>query len=296
MSGLKAIYNLKSLIFNLMNKKIKVQLSITNYILLFSILIVAVSSCSVNKAKIDNSLKKYFDENKVDGCFTMFDNATGKVTVYNMALDTMRFTPASTFKIVNSLIGLEIGKVTDEKMVIKWDGIKRWNEDWNKDLTMEEAFKVSAVPYYQELARRIGKDTMQNWLDSLHYGNQTIGSRVDSFWLDNSLKISADEQLGLVKRLYFDQLPFQKRTQQIVRDVMTQEDNTMYKLSYKTGWGFDEKNNNIGWIVGWVEENKHPYFFVTLVKSADKNIDMRAVRLNITKGILTQFGFFKGTM
>jgi beta-lactamase class D len=281
-----------------MNNKVNTSPSSRSFSfpVLFFLCLTVVSSCSVNKAKIDDSLKKYFDENKVDGCFTMFDNASGKVTVYNMALDTMRFTPASTFKIVNSLIGLEIGKVTDEKMVIKWDGIKRWNDDWNKDLSMEQAFKVSAVPYYQELARRIGKDTMQQWLDSLHYGNQKIGNRIDSFWLDNSLKISADEQLGLVKRLYFDQLPFQKRTQQIVRDVMIQEDNTQYKLSYKTGWGFDEKNKSVGWIVGWIEENMHPYFFVTLVKSADKNIDMRAVRLKITKDILTQLGFFKGTM
>ena len=37
---------------------------------------------------------------------------------------------------------MEIGRITDEKMVIKWDGIKRRVEDWNKDLTMEEAFKV----------------------------------------------------------------------------------------------------------------------------------------------------------
>lgn len=258
--------------------------------------ITGINSCSVNKANIDNSLKKYFDENKVDGCFSLYDNANGKVTLYNLALDTIRFTPASTFKIINSLIGLETGKIVDEKMVIKWDGIKRWNEDWNKDLTMEDAFKVSAVPYYQEVARRIGHDTMQHWLDSLHYGNQKIGDRIDSFWLDNSLKISPDEQLGLVKRLYFDQLPFQKRTQQIVRDVMVQEDNTQYKLCYKTGWGFDEQKNNIGWVVGWVEENKHPYFFVTLVKSPDQALDMRTVRLNITKGILTQLGFFKGNM
>ena len=253
------------------------------------------SSCSVNRAKVDNSLKQYFDENKVDGAFTMLNNSDGKVTVYNMTLDTARFLPASTFKILNSLIGIETGKVSDEKMVIKWDGIKRRSE-WDKDLSMEEAFKVSAVPYYQELARRIGKDTMQLWIDSVHYGNMKVGNRIDSFWLDNSLKISPDEQLGLVKRLYFDQLPFQKRTQQIVRDVMTQEDNTLYKMSYKTGWGFDEKKNAIGWIVGWVEENKHPYFFVTLVKSPDENIDMQAVRLNITKGILKQLGFFQGRM
>ena len=56
------------------------------------------------------------------------------------------YTPASTFKIVNSLIGIQTGIITDENMVIKWDGVKRWNEDWNKDLTMKEAFAVSAVP------------------------------------------------------------------------------------------------------------------------------------------------------
>lgn len=264
------------------------------------ILIICVStiigSCSVNQAKIDNSLKKYFDSAKVDGCFSMVNNQTGAVTVYNMKLDTQRFLPASTFKIVNSLIGLETGRITDEKMLIKWDSIKRWNDDWNKDLTMAEAFKVSAVNYYQEVARRIGRDTMKQWIDTLRYGNMNISGPIDSFWLNNTLKISPDEQLGLVKKLYFDKLPFQKRTQQIVRDVMLQEDNTLYKLSYKTGWGFDEKQNAIGWVVGWIEENKHVYFFVTLIKSPDRNIDMISIRMKVLKGILSQYGFFKGEM
>ena len=258
------------------------------------LLLVSFSSCSVNRAKIDNSLGKYFEENKVEGCFTLLNNSDGKVTVFNMALDTVRFTPASTFKIVNALIGLEIGKITDEKMVIKWDGVKREEESWNTDLSMEEAFKVSSVPYFQEVARRIGKDTMQHWIDSLHYGNMNTGEHVDSFWINNSLQISPDEQLGLVKRLYFDQLPFQKRTQQIVRDAMKQEENTLYSLSYKTGWSQDKQLNSIGWIVGWIEENKHPYFFVTLVKSHEPNVDMKKIRLQITKGILKQLGFFEG--
>ncbi len=260
----------------------------------FCLLNLMFNSCSVNRATLDDSLKKYFDDNRVDGCFTMLNNSDGKVTVYNLAVDTTRFLPASTFKIVNSLIGIETGIITDEKMVIKWDGVQRSQQEWNKDLTMEQAFKVSSVPYYQEVARRIGKDTMKLWIDSLGYGNKNLGKRIDSFWLDNSLKVSPDEQLGLVKRLYFDQLPFQKRTQQIVRDVMMQEDNTSYSLSYKTGWGYDEQHNSIGWVTGWIEENKHPYFFVTLVKSADKAIDMKAVELNITKGILKQLGFFNG--
>ena len=252
------------------------------------------ASCAVNNAHVDNNLKKYFDSAHVDGCFSLLDNATGQITVYNMKLDTQRLLPASTFKIVNSLIGLETGKIIDEKMVIKWDGVKRWNDAWNKDLTMQEAFKVSSVPYYQEVARRIGKDTMKLWIDSLHYGNMNISGPIDSFWLDNTLKISPDEQLGMFYQLYFDKLPFTKRSQQIVRDVMLQEDNTLYKLSYKTGWGFDEKGHSIGWVVGWIEENRHVFFFVTLVKSPEKNIDMKTVRMNITNKILSELGFFKG--
>lgn len=253
-----------------------------------------LNSCSVNKAKTDDSLKQYFDENQTDGCFSLLDNRSGEITVYNMALDTIRFSPASTFKIINSLIALETGKASDENMVIKWDGIVRSNSDWNKDLTMKEAFKVSCVPWFQEMARRIGRDTLQHFLDSMHYGNATIGSRTDSFWLDNSLRISPDEQLGLMKRLYFDQLPFQKRTHQLVREMMQQEQNTQYSLSYKTGWYIADSKQSVGWVTGWVEENQHPYFFVLLVRSADPAADMKTIRLKILRNILTHYGFFKG--
>ena len=266
----------------------------TCYLLLASC--VLLSSCSVNNAKVDNSLKKYFDENNVDGCFTLLNNANGEVTVYNMALDTQRFSPASTFKIMNSLIGLQTGRITDEKMLIKWDGVKRSPESWNKDMDMAEAFKVSCVPYYQEVARRIGRDTMKMWIDSIGYGNKNIDGPIDSFWLNNKLKISPDEQLGLVKRLYFDQLPFRKSAQQIVRDVMLQENNTAYKLAYKTGWGADEQNNDIGWVVGWIEENNHVYFFVTLVRAIKPGTDINAVRMKITEGILKDKGFMQGKM
>jgi len=258
------------------------------------LVIISFSSCSVNKAKIDNNLKKYFDAKKVDGCFTMLNNIDGVITVYNMKLDTFRFTPASTFKIANALIGLQTGIITDENMQVKWDGINRLNKNWNKDLTLKEAFKASSVPHFQEIARRIGRDTMQHWMDTLSYGNSNIKGPIDSFWLNNQLKISPDEQLGFLKKLYFDQLPFRKTVQQTVRDMMLQEDNTLYKLSYKTGWGFDEEKNNIGWVAGWIEENRHVYFFVTLVKSPDASIDMITARMNITKDILKELGFLQG--
>ena len=256
--------------------------------------IILFTACGLKKAKIDDGLKKYFDEQTVEGCFTMLDNRDGSITVYNLAMDTTRYTPASTFKIINSLIGLEVGKITNEKMVIKWDGVKRTNEDWNKDMDMTEAFKVSNVPYYQEVARKIGKDSMRHFIDTLAYGNKNMSGPIDSFWLNGNLKISPDEQLGLLKRLYFDQLPFRKSTQQQVRDVMLQEDNTAYKLSYKTGQGVHTDGDQIGWLVGWVEENRHVYFFSTLVKTKNAAVDMKKIRLEITKNILKNYGFLEG--
>ncbi|HCF64394.1 MAG TPA: class D beta-lactamase [Chitinophagaceae bacterium] len=256
--------------------------------------IMLINACSVNKAKIDNNLKKYFETRNVKGCFTMMNNATGSVTVYNMELDTMRFLPASTFKVVNALIGLETGAITNDSMVIRWDGVRRDVKEWNKSLSLPEAFKVSSVPYFQEVARRIGKDTLQRYINTLGYGNMNLEGPVDSFWLNNALKISPDEQLGLMKQLYFDQLPFRKSVQQSVRNMMLQEDNTLYQLSYKTGWGFNEKNESIGWVVGWIEENRHVYFFVTLVQSDNPEIDMPEVRMSITRDILKELGFFEG--
>jgi beta-lactamase class D len=230
----------------------------------------------------------------------LYDNGTGRFIIYNLSrFKDSSYLPASTFKIVNSLIGIETGRIVNEKMVIKWDGVVRkfpngdTAKDWNKDLTMEEAFKVSALPYYQEVARRIGKDTMQFWLDSLKYGTHKITTKIDSFWIDNSLKITPDEEMGLVKRLYFGQLPFQKRTQDIVKKVMLQENTANYRLSYKTGLGYRENGNVLGWIVGWIEENKHPYFFVLNIEGAHDTQIIQA-RLEILKSILKQEEFFQG--
>src|SRR5688500_2817320 len=251
-------------------------------------------SCSPNNVKKDNSLKKYFEENKVEGCFGLLDNGTGKITVYNLSrYRDSAYLPASTFKIVSSLIGLQSGKIANDSMIIKWDSIDRGRAECNRDMSMYEAFRLSCPPWYQELARRIGKDTMQHWLDSLSYGNKKI-SRIDTFWLDNSLKIRPDEELGLVKRLYFNQLPFHQRNQEIVKRAMLFEDNTNYRLSYKTCWGQNESGKQLAWITGWVEENKHPYFFVLNLESADPNADIPTIRMKILKDILAQLGFLKG--
>jgi beta-lactamase class D len=72
------------------------------------------------------------------------------------------------------------------------------------------------------------------------------------------------------------------------------EDNTNYRLSYKTGWGRTEAGSQLAWITGWVEENRHPYFFVLNIESTDANADIPTIRMKILKGILGQLGFLEG--
>jgi beta-lactamase class D len=259
---------------------------------LFAVALLA--GCSTNNVTTDNSLEKHFKDNSTEGCFAIMNNANGEFTMYNLArYRDSAFLPATTYKIVNSLIGLQTGKITNDSMIIKWNGVATPRTECNEDMSMYTAFRRSCPNWYQELARRIGRDTMQHWIDSLGYGNKKI-SRVDTFWLDGSLKVKPDEQLGLVKRLYFDQLPFFKLNQEIVKRAMLFESTPQYRLAYKTGWGFKENGRDLAWCVGWVEENNHPYFFVLNFETLKPGIDVRTVRINMLKGILKQLGFLEG--
>ncbi|MEO6681593.1 MAG: penicillin-binding transpeptidase domain-containing protein [Ginsengibacter sp.] len=255
--------------------------------------ILILSSCTHNKAKINDDLKKHFDAAGVSGSFAMLNNQSGNITIYNMQLDTTRVSPGSSFDIVQTLIGIETGVIMDDKMIINWDGVARSNPEWNKDMDLKEAFNVSAQPYFQEIARKIGKDTMQVWLDTMHYGNKMIGKSVDSFWFDNSLKITPDEQLGLMFQLYFDKLPFSKYAQSLVKGLMMKENNEKFRYSYAAGSGMDGTNKT-GWVIGWVEENRHVYLFSTFITSDNNELDMKKKGEEVTQAVLADLGFFKG--
>lgn len=260
------------------------------------VLILFLFSCTVNNVKNADQLKKHFDEFRVDGTFAMYDNSRGQHMIYNLKRDTIAYSPASTFKIANSLIALHTGRVTSDSTILKWDGITRERPEWNQDMSLYNAFRVSSVPHFQAIARSIGRDTMQKWLDSLHYGNMKIGPKVDEFWLDNSLKISNDAQVWFVKLLYFRQLPVRQSVQEQVKRMMIQENNTSYQLAYKTGWGKTPEGNELGWVTGWIEENRHVYFFSMNFESPDHQIDMVNVRKTILNKCLSELGFFQGKM
>lgn len=265
-------------------------------VLLLTILFIG---CTPSNVKNDDSVATYFEANKVTGTFGLFDNSLGDFTIYNqIRFSDSAYTPASTFKIVNSLIGIETGIVKDDSTVFALDSNVSTRTECNKDMTMLEAFQLSCVNWYQQLARKIGEKEMQHYLDTLGYGAKNgrlvLKNDLDKFWLNSNARVTTDEQIGLVKKLYFGQLPFQKRTQEIVKGMMLREDNANYKLAYKTGLGDLPNGNRIGWIVGWIEENQHPYFFALQTECADPKANLVSIRMNILKDILKQYGFFEG--
>jgi beta-lactamase class D len=255
-------------------------------VILSSAVLLALQSCSPNNVTLQNGYKKHFEEAGLTGSFGLFDNGSGEFYIYNLAqFKDSSYAPASTFEIVNALVGIETGRIVDEKMTLSVDNAG--------PIRMDSAFKQTSTPYFMEVARRIGKDTMQHWLDSLQYGTKKMGNAVDSFWFNNNLTIRPDEQLGLVKKLYFGQLPFQKRSQEMVKKLMVQTANANYTLSYKTGLSYKQNGKAVAWVVGWIEENRHPYFFVLQSESA-ANSDIKNASMLVLNKILKEQGFFEG--
>ena len=230
--------------------------------------------------------KKYYDEYGVEGCFLLYDLKNDILINYNSERSSERFIPASTYKIFNSLVALETGVMPDENEIIKWDGVKRVYEVWNQDLDMRKAFKYSAVWFYQEVARRIGEERMQEYINKNSYGNMNISGGIDRFWLDGEIRISPLEQIDLLKKLYAGKLEFSNRSQNIVKEIMLFEESENYKIRAKTGWGmrFDDQ---VGWFVGWVESNNNIYFFVNNCETKNPG-DGYPARIEITKKILSE--------
>ena len=277
-----------------------------NAILLVSaVLLVLLTACSGVRIKEHEGWKKYFDAYGVEGCFEIYDNNKEIARYYNKERTAERFSPASTFKIFNSLVALETGEAQDEQLMIPWDGVEREIPSWNQDLTMKEAFKYSAVPYYQELARRLGRETLQFYLDSVKYGNMNMEGDITMFWLNDTLKISADEQVGLMKRLYHNQLPFTERTHRIVKGMMLQEATDDYRLYYKTGLGRNGDGSRLLWVVGFIEQYNplknvetgtlekipHPYFFaLNFTAPAGSDKDWLTIRMKLLRDLLKESG------
>jgi beta-lactamase class D len=248
------------------------------------------ANVAYQKSEIREALAKHFADAGTDGTFVGYLVDDYTIIASDKVRSGEAKLPASTFKIPNSLIALETGVVEDpDKDVFKWDGVKRSIEAWNKDHTMRTAIAASAVPVYQEIARRIGPERMQKYVDLFEYGNRNIGGGIDQFWLTGELRIDPVQQVDFIDRLRRGALPISKRSQDLVRDILPVTKAGDSIIRAKSGLlGAEVGKPSLGWMVGWAEKGSRQTVFAL-------NMDCReprhiADRMTLTQACLRDIG------
>ena len=219
-------------------------------------------------------LSEYFEG--VEGTFVLYEPAHELRRVHNPDRAEERYTPASTFKIPNSLIALETGVASGPEFTIAWDSAANppeawWPDAWRQDQNLRGALQNSVVWYYQEIARRIGEERMRRYVRQFDYGNADIGGGIDQFWLTGDLRISPYEQVAFLERMLSGTLDVSPRSVQIVKDMMLlgapnaevedgqanqRDDDPAYRLYGKTGTANLDSGQALAWLVGFVELNE----------------------------------------
>jgi len=228
-------------------------------------------------------------------------NSTGQKSHLNVVNDKrakQQLSPFSTFKITNSLIGLELGLIKNPQQTLTFDKSTYppqawWPAVWKlPHYDLNSAFKYSMVAIYRQLASDIGAVEMQNYVERFTYGNQDITSKLDSFWLNGSLKISALEQVEFLKQVYHNQLGLKSSSLEALKSIMLVEERNDLKIYAKTGAGKVTDGTMLGWYIGFVENKQGTHFFAFNF-NRDTYAQMKADRVKVAMNHLKALGVVK---
>ena len=238
---------------------------------------------SINVFGEDYTVDNVFSDAPFEGAIVVENLDGSKRYVYNDVRASSIFAVASTFKIPNTLIAVDENLVSDESSIFEWDGSKYDIAAWNQNQTLASAFSVSCVWCYQKIAKEVGAETYQRYIQAMHYGTLPHHFDVKNFWLDGTLRLSAYEQVAFLKRLYARDLPFSNKAFDVLKDIMLAEQTERYSLFAKSGWA-RRVDNPVGWYVGYVESETGVWFFATNLAVDDakhlglrKDISLRAL-------------------
>lgn len=254
----------------------------------------AIKSAHVIKEDLSDQFGEY------EGCFVLLDQEKNQYTIYNYKKAKKQVSPCSTFKIMNTLIGLDAGILQDENTTFLWDGTDYKSPSWNKDQTLAEAVKNSTFWYFQQNAKLVGPERMQYYLDQMKYGNRDISGGLTVFWEQSSLKISPIEQVQFLQKIHEGKTIFSQSTLDVLKKVIWISEKDGAVLSGKTGSGLREEGRFIpegpedgyvrGWFVGYVEKDGNTYYVATLIEGEDQTYGGKA--REITLRILKDKGIY----
>jgi beta-lactamase class D len=230
----------------------------------------------------------------ITGTFVLLDARTGEFIRHDARRAAKRFPPCSTFKIPNTAILIESGVARDADHTVKYDpALNVTRPEWAKDHTLRSAFSSSVLWYYQALSIAAGQTVEDRFVRQFRYGNQSTAGGMKEigrpFWVDGTLRISADEQVDFLKRLYEGRLGLSARTTRLTREIMLTEETPRWKLSAKTG-ACQPKGEDVSlWYVGYVEKGADVHYFA--LQMGDKNYDrLFSQRVSKAREILTALG------
>jgi len=203
--------------------------------------------------------------------FVIRNLGTGETLRHEPELAAQPKSPFSTFKIWNAAIAFDVGVISDLSFRLDWDAEKHpaaadWPEDWKRPHDVKSAFKVSAVWFFREIALRIGPERMGAALRQIGYGNADISGGIDRFWINSSLRITAEDQVERLADLIEGRTSLSSRTVKLVQEVMEIERGRGTVFSGKTGGG-PAGNGYEGWFVGTLTRPKDRYAFATFLQS-----------------------------
>lgn len=261
---------------------------------IMKILLLLLLSFFVFSAHGQVDFVKAFEDCKIDGSVTIYDYNNQKWMISDTTDARRETLPASTFKIINLLIALQTQTIKDENAIVKWVGkidttLYGYRPEIYKDMTVKEAFQVSAGWVFIELAKKIGKEKYLHYLKKCGYGNLDLTEQGTDFWNFGAFAISPKNQIDFLVKVYNNQVPFSKRNVDILKRVMINEEANSYTIRAKTGWTRWE-GNDIGWWVGYVTNKNNVIFFATRIikRRTDINPEFGNCRKNITKAVLKQ--------
>ena len=223
------------------------------------------------------------------GTFLLQRDGALPQTLHDDAWSTKPLSPASTFKVMLSLIALETGALRGADEIVKWDG-KPYPDrpQWQKDMALREAMRTSSENYFGTLATRVGHERLAEWVKRVGYGNGRVGTNPPRVWHDGVLTVTAQQQLAFIDRLRRGDLPFSAKTIATVKAAMLDSEINGRRIYGKTGTHFDDGSGNAWWI-GWVEGGKAPAASFVLGIEL-KKMDDRTKRIALGKQLLQDAG------
>lgn len=240
-------------------------------------------------SQIHLDLDGYFQD--FTGTFVLFDTNKGQYKVYNPKESLKRYSPDSTYKIYSALRALEDGAITPDQNTMAWDGTEYPIHSWNKDQNLNTAMSESVNWYFQNLDSFASGGKVQEFIQTLGYGNQDLSGGLSSFWLESSLKISAMEQVELLQKVFRNELGCADKNIQAVKDAMFISSENGNLLYGKTGTGMVNGEYISGWFVGCLKTLDNEFYFALHIKdgSHPDGSAAAAIAMNILDEILHDY-------